>query len=288
MPAPRGGRPERGKGRRSGDGLPPVRKSLGQHFLSDPAILARIAAGVAAESTDTVVEVGAGRGSLTEHLLAHAGRVVAVEYDRALAALLRERLASEARLEIVEADVLSAPLAAVAGTDDFLLVGNVPYYITTPIIFHALEQPRARRAVFLVQREVADRLAAAPNTEAYGALSVNVQAVARVERLFRVPAGAFHPAPKVDSAAVRIAPRVDPVVNPAEERPFRTLVQGAFSFRRKQMRRVVRSLLGVSQEEAEFFLQSAGLDPTARPETLAASDFAALLRVTHLRANHGS
>jgi 16S rRNA (adenine1518-N6/adenine1519-N6)-dimethyltransferase len=258
--------------------LPPVRKSLGQHFLTDRGILARIAGALEATGVETIVEVGPGRGALTEHLLPMAGTLVAVEYDRALAARLREQFASDPRVRIVEADILAAPLAQVAGTDDYLLAGNVPYYITTPILFHALERPRAHRAVFLVQREVADRLAAPPGSDSYGALSVNVQAVARVERLFRVPAGAFHPPPRVDSAVVRVEPRADPVITADEESPFRELVQRAFGFRRKQMRRVVRSLWSIDAEAADAVLAAARIDPVARPETLSPTDFAALLR----------
>jgi 16S rRNA (adenine1518-N6/adenine1519-N6)-dimethyltransferase len=264
--------------RASDDELPPIRKSLGQHFLTDRAILARIAAALHAGGTETIVEVGPGRGALTEHLLPLAGRLVAIEYDRALAARLRERYAHEQRVQIVEADVLESPLAAIAGTDDYLLVGNVPYYITTPIIFHALRLPRARRAVFLVQKEVADRLVASPGTRSYGALSVNLQAVASVERLFRVPAGAFHPPPRVDSAVVRIEPRSGPIVSPQEEDRFRAFVQGAFGFRRKQMRRVVRSLYDLTSDAADALLRAASIDPNARPETLSPSAFAALMR----------
>ena len=262
----------------TGDELPPIRKSLGQHFLTDPAILARIAGALEATGSETIVEIGPGRGALTDHLIPVAGRLVAVEYDRALAERLRDRYAAEPRVRIVEADVLASPIAAVAGTDDFLLVGNVPYYITTPILFHALERPRARRAVFLVQKEVADRLAAAPGTDSYGALSVNVQAVARVSRQFKVPAGAFHPPPRVDSAVVRVEPRDDPVIAADEEGRFREFVQGAFGFRRKQMRRVLRSLLGVTAETAEAFLGASDIEPNARPETLAPEQFANLMR----------
>jgi 16S rRNA (adenine1518-N6/adenine1519-N6)-dimethyltransferase len=260
--------------------LPPIRKSLGQHFLSDPAILARIADALGATSADTVVEIGPGRGALTEHLIGKAGRVVAVEYDRALAGLLRARYASDRRVEVVEADVLASPLAAVAGTSDYLLAGNVPYYITTPILFHSLQPPRARRAVFLVQKEVADRLVAVPGTRSYGALSVNVQAVATVTRVFRVPAGAFHPAPRVDSAVVRVEPRAEPVIAAEDEERFRAYVQKAFSFRRKQMRRVLRSLADVPPETAEAMLSAAGIDPSARPETLTPAEFAALTRLS--------
>lgn len=261
-----------------GRGLPPVRKSLGQHFLSDRRILGRIADALELTGTETVVEVGPGRGALTEVLLPRCARLVVIEYDRALAALLRERYADEPRLEVVEADVLETDLAKAAGTDDYLLVGNVPYYITTPILFHALQPPRPRRAVYLVQREVADRVAAAPGSKIYGALSVNVQAVATVRSLFRVPPGAFQPPPKVESAVIRIEPRADPIVGPDEERAFRRFVQDAFTMRRKQLGRVMRTICSLGGEEAEALVRSVGLDPQARPETLSAGEFARLLR----------
>jgi 16S rRNA (adenine1518-N6/adenine1519-N6)-dimethyltransferase len=260
------------------DTPPPIRKSLGQHFLTDRAVLARIADALDATATETIVEVGPGRGALTEHLLPRARTLVAIEYDHALAARLRERYAREPKLRVVDGDVLERPLADVAGTDDFLLAGNIPYYITTPILFHALRRPRPRRAVLLVQKEVADRLVAPPGTRTYGALSVNVQAVAKVSRLFRVPAGAFHPPPRVESAVVRIEPRSDPVVAPDEEARFRAFVQGAFGFRRKQMGRVLRSLSDVPPATAAAILSAAGIDPNVRPETLAPTDFAALMR----------
>jgi 16S rRNA (adenine1518-N6/adenine1519-N6)-dimethyltransferase len=264
--------------------LPPIRKSLGQHFLTDAAILGRIADALGATGTETIVEIGPGRGALTEHLLPRAGRLVAIEYDRALAARLRDRYDGDRRVRVVEADVLAAPLAEVAGTDDFLLVGNVPYYITTPILFHALEPPRARRAVYLVQKEVADRIVATPGTPNYGALSINVQAVALASRLFRVAAGSFNPPPRVDSAAVRIDPRADPVIAPDEEERYRAIVQGAFGFRRKQMRRVVRSLFDLSAEDADALLEVARIEPAARPETLTPAAFAALVRAAPNRA----
>lgn len=254
------------------------RRALGQHFLVDRGVAERTVALAGVAPGEMVLEVGPGRGALTEQLLPAAGRLVAVEYDRALAGRLREQYASNPRVRVVEADVLAAPLAEVAGTDDYLIVGNVPYYITTPILFHALEHPRARRAVFLVQKEVADRLAAAPGSGSYGALSVNVQAVARVERLFRVSAGAFHPPPRVDSAVVRVTPRSDPVVAAADEVRLREFVQGAFGFRRKQMRRVLRSLWNVGPDDADALLAAVGIDPAARPETLSPANFATLLR----------
>lgn len=261
-----------------GSAFPPVRKSLGQHFLTDRRILGRIADALELTGSETVVEVGPGRGALTEVLLPRVGRLAVVEYDRALAARLRDRYADEPRLAVVEGDVLETDLAGAAGTDDFLLVGNVPYYITTPILFHALRHPRPRRAVYLVQREVADRAASAPGSRTYGALSVNLQALASVATLFRVPAGAFQPPPKVESAVIRIEPRADPVVTPDEEAPFRRLVQDAFGMRRKQLGRVMRTIFSLDAEAAETLVRGADLDPTARPETLSPDDFARLLR----------
>ena len=257
--------------------LPPVRKSLGQHFLTDRRILGRIADALALTGSETVIEIGPGRGALTDVLLPRSGRLIAIEYDRKLAALLRERYATQPAVTVVEADVLAVELGTLAG-GPYRLAGNVPYYITTPILFHALTAPRPEIAVFLVQREVAARVVAAPGDRDYGALSVNVQAVAHAELLFRVPAGAFRPPPKVDSAVLRVTPHLEPVVSGGEEAPFRALVQSAFSFRRKQMRRVVRSLWDVDADRADALLAAAEIDPMSRPETLAPTAFAALLR----------
>jgi 16S rRNA (adenine1518-N6/adenine1519-N6)-dimethyltransferase len=261
---------------------PPTRKSLGQHFLSDPRILARIADALELTASETVVEVGPGRGALTERLLERAGRVVAIEVDRALAALLRERWRDEPRLTIAEGDVLETDMATLV-EGDYALVGNIPYYITTPILFRALEPPRPTRAVFLVQREVAERMSAAPGSGEYGALSVNLQALARVELLFRVGAGAFHPPPKVESAVVKVTPRADAVIEPALERRFRELVIAAFGLRRKQMRRVVRTILDLDATAADALLAAAAIEPEARPETLAPADFARLTRAIAAR-----
>lgn len=265
---------------RARGGFPPTRKSLGQHFLTDRRILGRIADALQLSGHETVLEIGPGRGSLTDILAdrtAGGGRLIAVEYDRALAELLRERYARRGHVLIAEADVLEVSLGELAA-GPYLLVGNVPYYITTPILFHALQPPRAERAVYLVQREVADRLSASPGTKEYGALTVNVAAVARAETLFKVPAGAFSPPPRVESAVVRITPHAEPLVAPAEERPFRLLVQGAFGMRRKQMRRVLRSLRALDAATADAVLTAAGIDPEARPETLTAEQFRELLR----------
>jgi 16S rRNA (adenine1518-N6/adenine1519-N6)-dimethyltransferase len=243
----------------------------------DRAALERIADAVAPTRNDVVVEIGPGRGALTDLLAERAKRVVAIELDRDLVPYLRDRYAAAGNVDVIEEDVLNVKLADIAGPD-FLLAGNVPYYITTPILFHALEAPRPVRAVYLVQREVAERIVAAPGSRTYGALSVNVQAVARAELMARVSAGAFRPPPSVESAVVRLTPRPSPVVNTADENAFRSLVQECFGLRRKQMRRVLRTVARLDAEGAEQVLVSAGIDSEARPETLSAEDFATLLR----------
>jgi 16S rRNA (adenine1518-N6/adenine1519-N6)-dimethyltransferase len=262
--------------------LPRPRKRFGQHFLRDRQVLGRIADALGLTGAETVVEIGPGRGALTDLLAPRAGRLVAVEIDRDLAAHLRARYAASPHVSVVEADVLEVELAALAGPD-FVLAGNVPYYITTPIIFHALRPPRPARAVYLVQREVAERLTAAPGGKEYGALSVNVQAVARA----RAPAA--RAAGRLPAAAQgRLGRRAgDPARRPGgradEERRFRTFVQAAFGMRRKQMVRVVRTVSGLDPEAAAAVLAEAGVAPGARPETLAPEAFARVVRALRSR-----
>lgn len=265
---------------------PRPRKSLGQHFLTDPRILDRIVEALAPSAADTVIEIGPGRGALTERLVGKCARLVAVELDRVLAARLRERFAGRPDVTIVEGDVLDQDLGTLAD-GAYLLIGNVPYYITTPILFHALRRPRAARSAFLVQREVADRLVASPGSRDYGALSVNVQALARVDVAFRVPAGAFTPPPRVESAVVRLRPRPDPVVGELEEHPFSRFVIAAFALRRKQLGSIVRTIAGVGTERARDVVAGAGLDPRARPETLSAEAFAVLFAAVRAAAPSG-
>jgi Ribosomal RNA adenine dimethylase len=175
--------------------LPPVRKSLGQHFLEDRRILDRIVDALEPASNETVIEIGPGRGSLSDALVDRVGRLILIEYDRALAAHLRKRYAGVDRVTVVESDVLETNLAELAG-GSFKLIGNVPYYITTPILFHALEAPRASRIVLLVQREVGDRIVSAPGTKAYGALR---ECAGRRGRKNRVSCGARFVQPAAES-----------------------------------------------------------------------------------------
>jgi 16S rRNA (adenine1518-N6/adenine1519-N6)-dimethyltransferase len=257
---------------------PPVLKKFGQHFLSDKKILGAIVDALAPASGDTVVEIGPGRGSLTEILAERSGKLVAVEIDRALASNLRDKYAGVSNVEIVEGDFLQPDLSTLAGAD-YLLIGNVPYNITTPIIFEALEPPMPRRSVFLVQREVAERMAAKAGDDDYGALTINVAVVARVEQVLVVPPSAFSPPPKVESAVIRLTPLTEPVVPLESLESFRTFVQAAFGLRRKQMVRVIRSVRGLSAVEAALVLEKAGIDPSARPEVVTPEQFAMLFEL---------
>ena len=265
------------RGRGDGGKMPPIRKSLGQHFLDDQRILDRIVDALELSAGDTLIEIGPGRGSLTARLHGKAGRLILIEYDRALAEALRKRYAGDTSVTVIQADVLTVNFREVVG-GAYKLVGNIPYYITTPILFKALEPPRPSRAVYLVQREVAQRLAAQPGTREYGALSVNAQALARIEVLFRVAPGSFHPPPKVESAVVRVTPLERTIVNDEEQAAFSRLVQDAFGLRRKQMRRVVRELLDADAPMADTLLASAEIDPSVRPEVLGPDAFARLAR----------
>ncbi len=265
--------------------MPRPRKRFGQHFLSDRRLLARIADAVGAGAEDTVLEIGPGPGGLTAALLERAGTVIAIEKDRDLAAELRERFPS---LVLIEGDALDEdwhaldsrrPGVQASGRSGVpYIAGNIPYNITTPLIDKALEPPRPRRIVFLVQREVADRIAAAPGSRTYGALSAGVQAVARVERLFIVPAGAFHPRPRVDSAVILIEPLASPLVPDDQARAFRRFTTGIFGFRRKQLQRGLRELTGWEAGRITRVLEAAGVDPAARPETLGPGPLAVLAR----------
>jgi len=266
-------------------------KRLGQHFLTDRNILQRIVDALDPAPGDVVLEIGPGKGSLTEQLLARGLRVIAIEKDRRLTADLRLRIADcgLGRANVVEGDALrldwhtlfettlANPQSAIANPQ-LKIVGNIPYNITTPLLDKALTPPLPACVVFLVQKEVADRLTARPGSKVYGALSVGVQAQCRVARLFAVPAGAFAPRPRVTSALVRLTPLAEPVVAPGEVSAFRAFVTACFTRRRKQLRNVVMGVTGRSAPVVTAGLDALGLDPAARPETLAPAEFARLLR----------
>lgn len=254
----------------------PPKKSLGQHFLRDPNILRRIAAALEIEPGDTVLEIGPGPGGLTGQLYQVADRLIAIEKDRDLVPSLRTRFP---RMELVEADALEVDWHELTGPGPVRIAGNIPYNITSPLLEQALKPPRPRVIVYLVQKEVADRVAAPPGGSDYGALTVGIQAVARVERLFKVPAGAFHPPPKVDSAVLRLRPLESPLVADDQVAMFRRFVVGMFGFRRKQLVRGLRELTDADPVTAQGWVEQAGLVGTARPQELSPGEFARLFSV---------
>ncbi len=254
--------------------MPRAKRRLGQHFLADPRILARIADALEAGPADRVLEIGPGPGGLTGALLARAGQVIAIEKDRDLVPSLRERF-PEVRL--VEGDALDLDWHELV-EPPFLVAGNIPYNITSPLLDKALLPPRPARIVFLVQKEVADRVTAEAGTPDYGALSIGIQVAAQAERLFTVPAGAFHPRPKVDSAVLRLTPLSDPPIADRERDSFRALVVGLFGFRRKQMLRALRELTGWDATRVSGVLAGVAMAETARPEVVRPLDFVRLHR----------
>lgn len=268
--------------------LPRARKSLGQHFLTDPRILDRIAAALDPTPDDLVVEIGAGTGTLTRVLAARVGKVIAIEKDERLAREcgMRNAECEIANVEVVQGDALRLdwrtfiPHSALS-IPHFKVCGNIPYNITSPLLERVVSLvPRPACVVFLVQAEVADRLGAPAGSEAYGGLSVGIQSLCVVEKLFVVKAGAFTPPPRVHSAVIRLRPRPTPLIGPTEIAPFRSFVTACFSRRRKQLHNIVRAIRGGAAPAAglDEGLQSLGLDPAARPETLAPEAFVRLWR----------
>lgn len=247
---------------------------LGQHFLSDPAILGRIADAALLGPDDHVLEIGPGQGPLTRELARRAARVTAIETDARLAAALAAQFAGS-NVTIVHGDALG-----VVWPQADVITGNIPYQITSPLIERALQAPRPKRLVFLMQLEVADRLAAKPGADAYGALSAGVQLVAAVEKLFVVKAGSFRPPPRVQSAVVRVSPLATRLVrDDAEEAATRRLIQAAFQRRRQQIQRTLREAFGLPADRVLALLQTAGIPAAERAERLSPADFLTIARL---------
>ena len=248
------------------------RKRLGQHFLHDPAVIRRIVGAIAPRPDDLIVEIGPGRGALTFPLLASGCELHVIEVDRDLAASLRERASRHPNLTVHEADALAFDLARLAPARQRIRVtGNLPYNISTPLLFRLLvELSRIGDMHLMLQREVVDRMVSPPGTRTYGRLSVMVQLDCEVERILHVGPGAFSPAPRVDSALVRLRPKARATLDPASRGRFDTIVRSCFSKRRKTLRNALR---GLCDESA---IAAAGLDPRARPETLPVEAFVEL------------
>jgi 16S rRNA (adenine1518-N6/adenine1519-N6)-dimethyltransferase len=252
------------------------RRALGQHFLRDPSIARAIVDLVAPTERDLAVEIGPGDGALTGILAGRVSRVIALEIDRALAASLRARLPA---VEVLEADARSwsyAELTAPAG-GRVLILGNLPYSVGKPILMSLIAARGAiEEMALMLQREVAERIAAPPGGKTYGSLSIFTQLYCDVRLAFRVPPGAFRPPPKVDSAVLHLRVLREPRVALADPGRFESVVRAAFAQRRKMLANALGAGLGLPLDVVRRAATVGGVDPTRRAETLTLSEFAAL------------
>lgn len=256
------------------------KRSLGQNFLVDPNLQRKVVGELGLRPGEGVLEVGPGRGELSRHLVGAASPLVAVEKDEALAEALERRWAVRDDVRIVRADALEADLARLVPPPPYRVISNLPYNITSPLLFAFLDlEPPPERIVVTVQAEVAERIVAPPGSRTYGALSVGVQARAGASLAFRLPRSVFRPTPRVDSAAVRIDPDPERLAElPADA--LRRLTRAAFGRRRKQLQKILRTApeYRLSRAEAEAMCEALGLDPRARPERVPADLFVRLAR----------
>lgn len=259
---------------------PSARKSLGQHFLHDTSVLDQIADAVGARDDELVLEIGPGTGQLTEALSARYRNVVALEIDERMIRHCERRFRDTPNVTIVPGDARDVDLATLtAGHAGYRVVGNLPYFAANPIIRRLLElQPKPRDIVVMVQREVAQELAAAPGD--FSILAIAVQVYATTELLFSVPPTAFDPPPKVVSAVVRLTPRDEPLVPPGQTVPFFTLVRRTFKNPRKQIHNSLDRSMLIEEGTAHAVLARAGIEPSLRPERLSIEDWLRLLDVT--------
>ena len=253
------------------------KKSFGQHFLHDRRYIERIVSAVAPRAEDFVVEIGPGEGALTLPLLAAAGKLTAIELDTDLIPGLQARAAAAGELHIIHADVLKVNFTALAhshGVERLRITGNLPYYISSPILFHCVEHSAAIQDMhFMLQKEVVERMAADPGSKVYGRLSVMLQLACRVEPLFTVPPEAFRPPPKVDSAVVRLLPLSPEERHGGNPDHVYTVVKAAFAQRRKTLSNALKQLMDSDA------IRRADVDPKARAETLAPTDFVRLAKI---------
>ena len=267
--------------------IPRAKKRLGQNFLVDETYARRIVGALAPTADETVVEIGPGRGALTALLLEDAGRVVAVEFDRELAPVLRAKFALRDNFVLVEADALEVDFCqVVAPAASARLVANLPYNISTAILQRLIGQRRCiTEMVLMLQREVVERITAAPGSGERGYLSVLVEAFCEAERLFDVPPGAFRPVPKVTSTVVRLRARSAPAVEEVGEDFFLALVGAGFAQRRKTIQNNLRAAPDALRARVEAaggparLLGAAGVDARRRPETLTLDEWLALARL---------
>ena len=251
-------------------------KKLGQNFLIDEQVVRQIVAAAELSEADTVLEVGPGIGTLTQGLAESKAQVVAVELDTRLLPVLATTLEGYDNVHVVHGDILKVNIMEEVGVPNFKVCANLPYYITTPIIFALLEKRLPmERLVAMVQKEVAERMAAQPGGKDYGALSVAIQYYTEPEIAFIVPPTSFIPAPAVDSAVIVCKRREKPPVEVCDEALFFRVVKAAFSLRRKMLNNSLKNM-GIKSEQVAKWLELAGVDGKRRAETLSLEDFAKL------------
>ncbi len=249
----------------------PAKKHLGQNFLHDRGVIDNIVLAVNPLPGDRIVEIGPGQGALTFPLLKKHGELTAIEFDRDLHAPLQAAAREHGVLHLIAGDVLGVDFTALADGAQIRLVGNLPYNLSSPILFHALDHAEAIRDMhFMLQKEVVERMAAGPGSKVYGRLSVMLQAYCAVTPLFIVPPGAFRPAPKVESAVVRMVPKARDSIEVADHRTFANVVRAAFGQRRKTLRNALNGVADSAQIEA------ASLRPDARAEQVEVAGFVRL------------
>ncbi|MCA9707269.1 MAG: ribosomal RNA small subunit methyltransferase A [Myxococcales bacterium] len=257
-----------------------ARKTWGQHFLRDHAVHGAIVGAAAPRPEDRVVEIGAGLGTLTAHLLGTGAEVWAIERDRDLCEVLRAELGEQPRFRLHEADAVRFDYASAAsdlGERRPIIVGNLPYHLTGPLMFRLLEAHAVTGPwVVMIQREVADRLRAAPGSRTYGGITAALSRVRDISGVMHVPPGAFLPPPRVDSAVIRLDPRPSPRGEVSDERGYLALVRVAFQRRRKTLLNALSAL--APKEQVRAWCAAAEVDPRLRPECLGPEQFAALQR----------
>jgi len=250
-------------------------KGLGQNFLQDPFALEQIVHAAEIESGDSVLEIGAGLGSLTRYLAVSAQQVTAVELDADLLPPLKAILKAHANVRLIHGDILKLSPSELISRPDYIVAANIPYYITSVIIRHLLEhEPKPRRMVLTMQKEVAERICAAPGDLSLLALSVQVYGSPAIAGF--IPAGAFYPTPKVDSAILRLDIYQSPLIPREQLGTFFTLIKAGFTQKRKTLRNSLSSGLHIPAAEAESMLKQAGIDPQRRAETLSIPAWQAL------------
>ena len=256
-----------------------AKKALGQNFISDPYIIEQIVDASQVGPFDTVVEIGPGKGALTCSLAERAKRVIAVELDSSVIPLLKGNLAGAPNVEIYNEDILKFDWSkALEGLGELRVIGNLPYYITTPILLGILEKDiPAKSITVMVQKEVADRIVAPPGGRDRGVLSLSLQYYAECSKVLDVPAEYFDPRPKVDSAVVHMVLKEQRLLAGAEEKDFFAVVKAAFSQRRKTLLNSLAAS-GIEKSRAAEVLAAVGIDPQRRPETLEIEEFAALTK----------